>query len=285
MTTRNMSWEEASKKLGGPAGSKVTLEVRHELSGLIEELTILRDTVHVYSVKGFVRKQDGNWDYLIDPKEGIGYIRITSFMTNTAEELDQAYRDLLQQGVRAVILDLRFDPGGLLTTAVEVANRFLDDGVIVSTRGRYQEEMVWKATTDSKYKPVPVAVLVNRYTASAAEILSGALRDHQRATIIGERTYGKGSVQTLVPLENGYGAIKLTTAYYYLPSGRCIHRKAGSKIWGGGTQYRDSADGGRAPGGEGLAGPIGYLLGKTSRNPAGHGRGGENSEAQTADPR
>jgi carboxyl-terminal processing protease len=232
VSSRNMTWEEASKKLSGPAGTKTTLEVRHEFTGLVEELTITRDAIHVYSVKGFVRRPDGNWDYLLDPKQGIGYIRITNFMTNTAEEVDQAYRDLLQQGVRGLVIDLRFDPGGLLTTAVEIANRFLDEGVIVSTRGRYQEEMVWKATTENTYKPVPVAVLVNRYSASASEILSGALRDHKRATIIGERTYGKGSVQTLVPLENGYGAIKLTTAYYYLPCGQCIHRKPGSKDWG-----------------------------------------------------
>jgi carboxyl-terminal processing protease len=232
VSTRNMTWEEASKILGGPAGTKITLEVRHELTGLVEELVLTRDAVHIYSVKGFVRKQDGNWNYLLDPKHGIGYIRITNFMSNTAEEVDQAYRDLLQQGLRGLIIDLRFDPGGLLKTAVEIANRFLNDGVIVSTRGRYQEEMVWKATTENTYKPVPVAVLVNRFSASAAEILSGALRDHKRATIIGERTYGKGSVQTLLPLENGYGAIKLTTAYYYLPCGRCIHRKPGSTIWG-----------------------------------------------------
>jgi carboxyl-terminal processing protease len=230
--TKNMTWSEASRKLSGLVGTKLTLEVRHELTGLVEEISLIRDTVHIYSVKGFIRKSDGSWDYMIDPKNRIGYIRITSFLTNTAEELDQAYRQLIQEGVEGVILDLRFDPGGLLTTAVEIANRFLDEGEIVSTQGRYQEEMVWKATRENTYKPIRMAVLVNRYTASAAEILSGALRDHRRATVIGERTYGKGSVQTLIPLDNGFGAIKLTTAHYYLPCGRNIHRLPGAKTWG-----------------------------------------------------
>lgn len=230
--TKNMTWEDAAKRVSGEVGTKLTLEVRHELTGVIEQITVVRDTVHVYSVKGYVRNLEGTWDYMIDPKHKIGYIRITSFLTSTADELDQAYNQLVQQGVKAVILDLRFDPGGLLDTAVKVGDRFLNGGTIVSTKGKFQEEVVWSATQENTYEPIPVAVLVNSYTASAAEIVSGALKDHKRATVIGVRTYGKGSVQKLIPLENGYGAIKLTTAYYYLPNGQNIHRRPGDKVWG-----------------------------------------------------
>ncbi len=231
-STKRMSLEEAAKKLSGPAGSKVTLEVRHEITGKVEVITLIRDNVHVYSVKGFVRKQDSSWDYMLDAKNRIGYIRITGFLARTTEELDQAYRQLQGQGVRALILDLRTDPGGLLETGVEVANRFLSKGVIVTTKGRYQQESIWEAQPDSAYKPVPMVVLVNEYSASASEIVAGALKDHGRAKIVGVRTYGKGSVQTLIPLGKDLGEIKITTAYYYLPSGQCIHRRPEAKTWG-----------------------------------------------------
>lgn len=231
-TTKNMTWEDAAKLLAGEVGSKLTLEVRHELTGVIEQITVVRDTIHVFSVKGYVRNRDGAWDYRIDPENKIGYIRITSFLTNTWDELDQAYHQLIRQGARGVILDLRFNPGGLLDTAVKVADRFLNEGIIVSTKGKFQEEVVWRATPENTYSPLPLVVLVNNYTASAAEIVSGALKDHKRSTVIGVRTYGKGSVQKLISLENGYGAIKLTTAYYYLPNGQNIHRRPGDKIWG-----------------------------------------------------
>jgi carboxyl-terminal processing protease len=230
--TKNMTWEDAAKLLTGDVGTKVTLEVRHELTGVVEPITLVREMIHVYSVKGYIRNRDGEWDYMIDPKNKIGYIRITSFLTNTADELDKAYTRLVEEGVQAVILDLRFDPGGLLDTAVKVADRFLDEGPIVSTKGKFQEEVVWSATNENTYVPIPVAVLINSYTASAAEIVSGALKDHKRATVIGVRSYGKGSVQKLISLENGYGAIKLTTAYYYLPNGQNIHRRPGDKKWG-----------------------------------------------------
>jgi len=233
VSTRNMSMEEATRRLSGPAGSKVTLEVRHETTGKAEPITLIRDNVHVYSVKGFVRKADGSWNYMIDPKNLIGYIRITSFLSRTAEELDQAYRQLQTQDLQALVLDLRSDPGGLLETGVEVANRFLNKGVILTTRGRYQQESIWEAQPEKAYKPVPMVVLVNEYSASAAEIVAGSLKDHKRAKILGVRTYGKGSVQSLFSLGKELGEIKITTAYYYLPNGQCIHRRPEAKQWGG----------------------------------------------------
>jgi len=231
-TTRNMTWEDAAKRLAGPVGSIVTLKVRHEQTGKTETINIIRDTVHIISIKGYIRKPNGNWDYMIDPTAGIGYIRITSFLAGTVSELDSAYQQILRQNVQALILDLRFNPGGLLNTAVEVASRFLEKGIIVSTKGKFQQEGHWPATGENIYKPIPVVILVNEFSASAAEIVAGALKDHKRAKLIGVRTYGKGSVQKLIPLENGYGAIKITTDYYYLPSGKCIHRRPDSKVWG-----------------------------------------------------
>ncbi|MFA5863800.1 MAG: S41 family peptidase [Phycisphaerae bacterium] len=232
VSTKNMTMEEAAKRLSGPVDTKVTVEVRHEITGKLEVITLTRESVHVYSVKGFVRKPSGTWDYLIDPKARIGYVRITSFLTHTTDELDQAYRELLGQDVQALVLDLRTDPGGLLESGVEVASRFLSSGVIVSTKGRYQQESVWKAGGENVYKPLPMVVLVNEYTASAAEIVAGALKDHHRAKIIGVRTYGKGSVQSLISLGKDLGEIKITTAYYYLPNGRNIHRRPDAKVWG-----------------------------------------------------
>ncbi len=231
-STKNMSMEEAAKRLSGPAGTKVTVEVRHEIDGKVEVVALTREAIHVYSIKGFVRKLNGNWDYMVDPKNKIGYIRITGFLTHTAEELDQAFRRLQEQSVRALILDLRTNPGGLLETGVEVTDRFLRSGVIVSTKGRFQQESVWKAGEENTYKPLPMVVLVNEYSASAAEIVSGALKDHKRAKIVGVRTYGKGSVQSLLSLGKDLGEIKITTAYYYLPSGRNLHRRPNDKVWG-----------------------------------------------------
>lgn len=228
--TDAMTLPEAASRISGECGTTVTLKVRHELTETVEQLTVRRDTVRIHSVKGYVRHDNGHWDYMIDKDNDIAYVRITDFQrgpgnAGTAEELDKAFRQMRNRSLKGLVIDLRFNPGGLLQSAVDVANRFLDEGVIVSTKGRYAQEVTWPATPEDTYKPdVPLVVLVNQYTASAAEILAGALRDHQRATIIGVRTFGKGSVQTLRPLAKSYGAIKLTTAHYYLPSGRNIHR-------------------------------------------------------------
>ncbi len=231
-STKSMTLYEAVKKLTGPAGTKVTVEIRHQATGKIETISMIRSVVEIHSVKGYVRKPDGHWDYMIDRKHGIAYIRITGFLGNTASELDNAWHALIPENPKALILDLRSNPGGLLRSAVDVANRFLDKGVIVSTKGRWQEKFSWKATPENTYKPLPMVILINQYTASAAEIVSGALQVHKRATIIGVRSFGKGSVQTIIPLRNNYGAIKITTAYYYLPNGRNIHRRPHSKVWG-----------------------------------------------------
>jgi carboxyl-terminal processing protease len=136
-------------------------------------------------------------------------------------------------GARGLVIDVRYNPGGLLAAAVEICDMFLDDGVIVSTRGRNQQDLVYSAHREGTLflpaKEFPIAILVNRYSASASEILAAALQDHGRAVIIGERSYGKGSVQNVIPMESQSSALKLTTASYWRPSGKNIHRFPDSK--------------------------------------------------------
>ena len=180
---------------------------------------------------------DAAWDYLIDPDHRIAYVRISSFMETTADELDKALLPLIndqQNGsLKGIILDLRFNPGGLLEAGIGVSDRFLDSGVIVSTgRPDSAKRETREATKDHTYPRIPLVVLINEYSASASEIVAGALKDHRRAVLIGARSFGKGSVQSLLTLDNGNAALKLTTAYYYLPSGKNIMRKKGAATWG-----------------------------------------------------
>ncbi len=229
--------EDLTNKVSGLPGSEVKLTVLHEGEKTPVELTIKRAVVTVHSVRGYKMLDDGagSWDYLIDPEHRIAYVRISSFMDSTAGDLDKALLPLINspQGLRGIVLDLRFNPGGLLSAGIDVANRFLDSGVIVSTKGRDGVmHVVGEATKDGTYPPIPLTILVNEYSASASEIVAGALQDHGRAILIGNRTFGKGSVQNLITLHDSESAIKLTTALYYLPSGRNITRKKGATTWG-----------------------------------------------------
>ena len=153
---------------------------------------------------------------------GIGYLRLTSFQKTTSRDLDYALWELNKQGMRGLIIDLRGNPGGLLDAAVEVADKFLEAGTIVSTRGRgFQEDMDYQARLVGTWR-VPLVVLLDRESASASEILAGAIRDQRRGTIVGERSYGKGSVQGIFPLHSMNGGIRLTTAKFYSPNGKAI---------------------------------------------------------------
>ena len=163
--------------------------------------------------------------------DSIGYIRITDF-SKIMGSFDAEVKKLQDQGMKGLVIDLRFNPGGLLDECVNLADRFLDEGVIVSTRGRNSEDKrVLTAKKDDTLPPVPLVVLVNGASASASEIFAGAMKDHHRGTIVGERTFGKGSVQTPYPLPDG-SHLKLTTARYYTPSGVCVHREEGQKEYG-----------------------------------------------------
>lgn len=229
LSTEGFTPDKAVEVLTGRAGTPVKLTVRHELDGKIETLSMNRAIIDTPSVLGDSRKQDDQWDYMLDHEKKIGYIRITSFIQNTTEELKKALAELKEQGMKALILDLRDNPGGLLSAAVEISDLFIDDGVIVSTKGRNTPTNEYKAKKDAPYTDFPMAVLVNGSSASAAEILSACLQDHKRAKVIGQRSYGKGSVQNLLELEGGNSVLKLTVATYQRPSGKNIHRFKNAK--------------------------------------------------------
>ncbi len=228
-STEKMTVDDAVKVLKGKEGEEVTIGVIHAGKTEIEHLKMPRAKIHVATVQGDSYKSDGTWNFMIDPEKKIGYVRLSAFSRNTASELKKALTDLTAAGMKGLILDLRFNPGGLLTSAVEVADLFLEEGKIVSTKGRNTEERVQYAKKPGTFSGFPMAVLVNRYSASASEIVSAALQDHKRAIVVGERTWGKGSVQNVIELENGKSALKLTTASYHRPSGKNIHRFPDSK--------------------------------------------------------
>ncbi len=238
VTAEGLSLKDFEAKVSGAPNTELKLTVVHEGEKLPVDLTITRAVIQTLSVRGVRHTANGEWDFLIDPDHRIAYVRLSNFMENTAEEMDKAtlplIRDQQAGGLKGIILDLRFNPGGLLQAGIDVSKRFLDSGVIVST-GRpdtSKRDFVAEANGDNTYPRVPVVVLINKYSASASEIVAGALKDHQRAVLIGERSFGKGSVQTLLKLDNGNAALKLTTQYYYLPSGRNIMHKPGATTWG-----------------------------------------------------
>lgn len=211
-STKNISIMEAVRKLRGPKGTKVTLTILRENAAKPEEIVITRSIIKIRSIKA--RMYD----------DGIGYIRIASFQEKTVSDLKQALRELdgPSRSLKGLVLDMRNNPGGLLNQAVEISDCFLKSGVIVSTKGKTKNvENTFSARDNGDEPSCPIVILVNEGTASAAEIVSGALRDNRRAIIVGGRTFGKGSVQTVIPLEDG-SALKLTTAKYYTPNGRSI---------------------------------------------------------------
>ncbi len=210
---QGMALNDAIDKMRGPVGSKVTLTILRTGEKKPFDVALTRAVIHVDSVK---------WH-----REGdIGYIRLSAFNEETASGLAKAIRSLKKQigpGIKGYVLDLRNNPGGLLDQAVDVSDDFLNSGEIVSTRGRNPDDTErYDAKPGDLTDGKPIVVLINGGTASAAEIVSGALQDHKRATIVGMTSFGKGSVQTIIPLGENGGALRLTTALYYTPSGRSI---------------------------------------------------------------
>ena len=224
-STKGITIRGAVKKLRGPKGSPVKITVLHE-NGKLEDITIIRDIIKPKSIKD---------PHFVDGKQKIAYLRLTSFQKHSASDLDIAVKELEAKGMKALIIDLRANPGGLLRAAIDVSDRFLAEGVIVSTKGRKSLPRTHKATKRATYTDFPIAVLISRHSASASEIFAGAVQDHKRGLIVGMRSYGKGSVQSLISLQDGKSAIRLTTAHYYTPSGRLIHRNPNNpdqKEWG-----------------------------------------------------
>lgn len=230
--TKDMSIADAIKLMKGRAGSDVYLTVFHTLTSQTEEIKLTRKVIKVETVLGDRRGSDDQWKYLLDDQAKIGYIRIITFGRETSQDLKAVLEELQNKGLRGLILDLRFNPGGLLKSAIEVSDMFLDSGDIVSTEGRNIRAQTWQATAPQTYTGFPMVVLVNQYSASASEIVAAALQDHRRAIVIGEQTFGKASVQNVVELEGGKSALKLTTGSYRRPSGKPIHRFPDAEEWG-----------------------------------------------------
>ena len=212
---QGLTLNQAVDKMRGAVNSKIKLTIARKGVDKPIVLTIVRDIIRVKSVRSHAEGDD------------VGYIRITQFNEQTADGLKQAINDLDSQlgadKIKGFVVDLRNNPGGLLDQAISVSDTFLDKGEIVSTRGRNPEETQrFNARPGDMTHGKPVIVLINGGSASASEIVAGALQDHKRATLIGTRSFGKGSVQTIIPLGAGNGALRLTTARYYTPSGRSI---------------------------------------------------------------
>jgi len=213
--TKEMTLMEAVKKMRGPKGTKVVLTIMREEFTKPQDFVITRATIAIRSVRSKT----------LEP--GYGYTRLSQFQSSTARDLRKEIAKLEQENkpLKGLILDLRNNPGGLLDQAVKVSDEFLNEGLIVYTGGRLKsQDMRFEAHMNTRPHSYPIVVLVNEGSASAAEIVAGALQDHKRAVVVGVKTFGKGSVQTVMPLRNG-AALRLTTAIYYTPSGRSIQAK------------------------------------------------------------
>lgn len=209
--TKNFTPLDAVKLLRGPKGSSVTISIFRDGFKELKDIELIRDTIPLHSVKSFVLKP------------GFGYIRVSNFQSNTTREFKEHLAKLQNKSpLSGLVLDLRNNPGGLLNQAVSLTDIFLDEGLIVYTRGRIKDQdLTYEAHQNNSGVEIPLVLLVNEGSASASEIVAGALQDHQRGVIVGSKTFGKGSVQTIIPLPDGAG-LRMTTARYYTPKGRSI---------------------------------------------------------------
>ncbi len=213
--TKDMSLVEAVKKMRGPKNTKVKLTIKRERPTKLLDVVLTREVIKIQSVKS--KMLPG----------GYGYLRVTQFQEHSDDDVERALRQLEAEsgGLKGLVLDLRNNPGGLLTQAVKIGDIFLDSGMIVYTDGRLEnQKQKYFAHKSNTWSDFPMVVLVNGGSASASEIVAGALQDHKRATVIGTQTFGKGSVQTILPLDEN-SALRLTTARYYTPNGRSIQAK------------------------------------------------------------
>jgi len=210
--TKDMTLVDAVKKMRGPKGSKITISIKREGVPELIDFTLVRDTIRVQSVRSR------------SLEEGYGYIRLAQFQERSDRDLQKALDKLAADkgGIKGLVLDLRNNPGGLVTQAVRVSDLFLDSGLIVYTEGRIEsQKQKYFAQKEGTWTGFPMVVLVNGGSASASEIVAGALQDHKRAVVLGTKTFGKGSVQTILPLDDN-SALRLTTARYFTPNGRSI---------------------------------------------------------------
>ncbi|UCD28053.1 MAG: S41 family peptidase [Planctomycetota bacterium] len=235
VSSKKYTINKAVREITGRPDTYVTLTIKR--SGKDEEFQVRlkRQVIKIETIKGFERDEQDVWKFMIDPNRKIGYIRMTNFTERTIDELKSILQQLKQeQDLQGLIFDLRNNPGGTLKSAIDVSDLFLPSHKnIVSTKDRYGQPWVKSTSSSLHYTDFPMIVLVNGASASAAEIVAGALQVHRRARVIGERTFGKGSVQNLLLLNTSDVAfLKLTTQLYYLPNGRCLHKDEDSTTWG-----------------------------------------------------
>lgn len=223
--------DEASKLIKGPEGTEVTLTVERG-KGVMLDLKMKRARFNPPVVMGYGRNEDNTWDYWVNKDAGIAYIRLAQFTPDIAQRISEICNQLMKEHLKGLILDLRFNPGGQLTEATELLDLFIEKGTLVTVKGRSRPEKTTPAKKEGTLPDFPMVVLVNEHSASASEVVSGALQDLHRATIVGTRSYGKGSVQEVIPLDGDHGELKLTVAYWYLPSGRRVQKGKDATEWG-----------------------------------------------------
>ncbi len=225
-STQGMRTETAVKHILGKPGTKVRITVQREGASQPLEFELRRGQVEVETVLGAKRKEDDSWDFYIDPDNKIAYIQLTQFNRGSFRDMEEAVKKLDKTGVKGLVLDLRDDPGGLLSAAVQISDLFIDDGLIVTIRPRVGQEQPYGGEHEGSYLNFPMVCLVNNGSASGSEIVAACLQDHKRAVIIGERSYGKGSVQNIQPFSPTNGEIKLTTATFWRPSGKNLNKSS-----------------------------------------------------------
>jgi C-terminal peptidase prc len=239
ISTKGLATDEAVKLIKGKPGTKVKLKVDREGVDHPLEFEVTRGRVEIETVLGYKRKKDDQWNFYLDEKNKIAYIRLTQFARYTYRDLKTIMRKLNRQGINGLVLDLRFNPGGLLDSAVKVSDMFIDDGVIVTIKPRREQETVYIGKHEGSYLDFPMACLINDNSASGSEIVSACLQDHGRAIIVGERSYGKGSVQTILKFEPTGGELKMTNATFWRPSNKNLNKSS--------TKGRDEDEWGVTP--------------------------------------
>lgn len=248
-STIGFTLDQAVEVITGPRNTEVTLTIERDEDGKATRhtYTLKRARIELPTVRGWQKIAPGDeteaWDWFVDPDDGIGYVRLTSFSNHTTERFDAAIAQMREHGLNGLVLDLRFNPGGLLDEAVSISNRFIDSGVIVKTEDASgtvrSREFARHLSKDISLRDIPVTVLINEGSASASEIVSGAIQaeahadDGLRATLVGRRSFGKGSVQNVFSLTaDNSMMMKLTTQYYKLRGDKIIHRRPGASVWG-----------------------------------------------------
>jgi carboxyl-terminal processing protease len=231
--TKGMTISDVVKKILGKEGTPVTLTIERETAEGVKlmDFTLTRGRIEVETMFGVKRHGDDSWEFYIDKENKIAYVRLNQFAQFTDRDLRGVLRELEKTGINGFILDLRFNPGGYLNSAVQISDLFVDDGLIVSIRPREGRGQEFKGRRDGTYSNFPLVVLVNNGSASASEIVSAAIQDHGRGIIMGERSFGKGSVQNIIDIDLGDGEseVKLTTASFWRPNGKNLNKFPTSK--------------------------------------------------------